>query len=125
MFPRTPINLTNTQFQLKSVVDSNWNFTCLIWKNGVISMPDFGTVLVEGHFTEEDIEWVIGESSPIFLCPPEWRMPQLLRALGAFESATGAAKNGWDREIGKGLVDNQIRINKIKGIITTFKGIKP
>lgn len=69
----------------------------------------------------DDFELVELPSGPHFKAPHTWRMPQVLKALGAFKSSTAAAKNGWDLDIEEGFSQFQIRINNIKGVITLHK----
>jgi hypothetical protein len=127
------INLETTVFQLSEIVH-DLPSTFLHNGNGWYKVKDFGTVLV-GNVTEEDKEqlfdpqWGLASAvAPVFTVPVHWRMPQVLKALGAFESATQASKNGWNKDIvGKetiGWYDEHIfRINKQRGILSTFKKI--
>jgi hypothetical protein len=43
--------------------------------------------------------------------PKEWRMPQVLKALGAFAS---------DKEVPEGLTPHIVRIAKVRGVVWTF-----
>ena len=126
------INLENNVFQLGEMVH-DLPSVFLNTGNGWLKVKDFGTVLV-GNVTEEDKEqlfdpqWgLVSATAPVFTVPVHWRMPQVLKALGAFESASQAAKNGWNKDIvGKdiGWYDEHIfRINKQRGILSTFKKI--
>jgi hypothetical protein len=52
--------------------------------------------------------------------PKAWRMPQVLKALGAFASTGEARRNGWDREVPEGLTPHIVRIAKVRGVVWTF-----
>lgn len=45
------------------------------------------------------------------------RFPQIVRALGAFSSASDAKRNGWDKDVPWGLTIHPIRINRVRGEI--------
>lgn len=85
---------------------------------------DFGTVFI----VPDDIPDVFvadildqEEGGATFVAPLAWRMPHLLKALGAFESVSQAMKNGWNIEIPPGFSQRTVRIAKTKGCITIFK----
>lgn len=116
------INLDGTVFDFRTVVGS---LEKKIWLNrDKPGLVDFGTVFIVPdacpdvfleHFLKEN------EGLPLFVAPSTWRMPQLLKALGAFDSTGDARKNGWDKEIQTGFDEHAVRIAKIKGCISTFK----
>lgn len=94
---------------------------------------DFGTVLqlddriaqhptvitlIEGLTSHSnELETV---NSPLFSAPMHWRMPHILRALGAFKSAMAAMSNGWG-DVPEGWTEHSVRINNIKGVVCTFR----
>lgn len=96
-----------------------------------IRLPCFGTVLI-GMDKLVDCRWAMDIektlelderscSGTLFVCPEDWRMPQLLKAMGVFKSTNDARKNGWDKNIDEGLDFHIVRINKVRGIIWTYK----
>jgi hypothetical protein len=119
---KTVINIggeTPSGFRLSEVVDKLPMLR--VWvpgRSAVGRVTDFGTVFVggTGHLSPGDIEFMSGEG-PLFEVPRRWRWPQLLRALGAFPSATQAAKNGWDLDFGPGVTTATVRVRKIRGEI--------
>ncbi len=118
------IDLNSTVFRLAEVINSDWTFRATTWskKGAPIRMNDFGTILVQNSFQEEDLEWAVSVA-PTFVCPGSWRMSHIMKALGAFHSSTAASKNGWNKDIPFGLTDHIVRIKNIRGIITTFRGV--
>lgn len=145
MFGKSLINLESTVFEFKTVVSELPRCNFFI-KGQVKRLTDFGSVfLIEPEvmnlLTPGDIEFITSihqptieekpelpfdklvelPSGPHFKAPHTWRMPQVLKALGAFKSSTAAAKNGWDFDIPEGVSEFQIRINNIKGVITLHK----
>lgn len=127
---KTPIDLSNTVFSFPKFLggfrDSLPTADIVVSDKSVagsksIRLPDFGNILV-GSPTPENIESILQPGNePLFKAPETWRMPQLLKALGAFDSASSAAKNGWNFSIPDGLTSHVIKINRVKGIITIFK----
>ena len=147
MFGKTLIDLNNTLFEFKTVVGDLPRCNFFI-KGNVKKLTDFGSVFlidpeVVGSLTSSDIDLIASlhrptiqqnpdlvedgllveeiPTGPHFRAPHSWRMPQVLKALGAFKSSTAAAKNGWDLDIEEGVSEFQIRINNIKGVITLHK----
>lgn len=122
------IQLSETVFEFKDVVHDLKTETFLL-KDKLKVLADFGTVLVfdpailplskelEGSVFATSVE----EGSPLFEAPVEWRMPQLMRSLGAFKSASAASKNGWNFDIPEGFSQHSVRINKVKGCLTIHK----
>lgn len=88
-------------------------------RTNLISVADFGTIFI-GDPADSDIS-VPQDGAFIFQAPMEWRMPQLLRALGIFKSSSEAAKNGWNKDIPIGCSSHLIRANKIVGEIWIHK----
>ena len=85
---------------------------------------DFGTVFIvpdeiPDGFVADIL--VLEEGGATFVAPPTWRMPHLLKALGAFESVSQAMKNGWNKDIPAGFSQHTVRIAKTKGCITIIK----
>lgn len=147
MFGKSLINLDSTVFEFKTVVGELPRCNFFV-KGALKRLTDFGSVfLIEPEvvslLTPSDIELITSihcpndkqnpelphgnlsgvdlPSGPHFQAPHTWRMPQVLKALGAFKSSTAAAKNGWDLDIAEGVSDFQVRINNIKGVITLHK----
>lgn len=143
MFGKFLINLDSTVFEFRNVVGDLPKCNFFI-KGNVKKLTDFGSVFlidpeVIDLLTPDDIELIASlhrpmnqqlvdgllveevPTGPHFKAPHSWRMPQVLKALGAFKSSTGAAKNGWDFDIPEGVSEFQIRINNIKGVITLHK----
>jgi hypothetical protein len=115
------INLQETNFVLGEMVNSLPS--TLAFKGDKLQrFQDFGTVFI-GHVSPEDKEMSLPqEGAPVFQAPFQWKMPQLLKALGAFASTGQARKNGWDGEIPSGAFSVVIKVNKIKGEIWIHKG---
>ena len=94
---------------------------------------DFGTVFIVPDEMPDvfvaDILDMEEDGVPIFVAPVSWRMPQILKALGAFESSSQAAKNGWNTDVPCGFEQHTVRISNTKGSLVTFKlalaGMKP
>lgn len=119
------IDLTNPQFDMKSLVTNIGRKVPWVDKGKPTMETDFGTIFVGviGHTNEKWwIELGDGCSGGLDLvCPPSWRMPQIMRAMGAFDSAGAAAKNGWNTDIPIGFSQHRIRINKVRGVVTICK----
>jgi hypothetical protein len=120
---KTCINLESTVFDMKTMVHQCEFRDFLIWENGkekLIKLPDFGTVFVGS--SHDECEWLAHEAPEAakFICPDCWQMPQLVKALGAFDSTNQAKKNGWNFPIPVGIGFHLIRINKIRGMIVTM-----
>ena len=117
------INLDTTVFNLSEVVPMIERQITLRHKSGMlVKFPDFGSIVV-GNPSNEDIELFLqpGEGEPIFVAPSTWRMPNLLKALGAFSSISAAIKNGHDKDIPDGFTQILLRINRVKGVVTILK----
>lgn len=105
---------------------------CKVFLGGKVqSFVDFGTVFVgpdcQTALSKPFWEGVcdIQPTDIVWIAPREWRMPQLLRALGAFSSAGEAARNGWNFDIPVGFSQHVFRVNKIRGVLTVVKGASP
>lgn len=120
------IDLANTNFNLPEMVNE-LSSTCCFHNKKFISVKDFGTVFVGWDKLQTDtqkesaLDFSTAPESPLFIVPDEWRMPHLLRALGAFKSASQAAKNGWNKDIEPGITEIVIRINKVRGSVWIHK----
>jgi hypothetical protein len=121
------IDLSNTVFELKKVVHE-LPMTKVFLKNGkgsVIQMKDFGTIIIGAEkIPEEDMKFIretCFSDAPIFSAPETWRMPQILKALGAFSSASEASRNGWNFDVPIFFSEHQVRINKLKGSFCIWK----
>ncbi len=120
------IDLENTCFKLSEVVTDLPN--AFVFKGGkpgktdqLRPFRDFGTIFI-GNVPEQDKNMSLPQKgAPVFVAPENWRMPQLLRALGAFHSASAAAKNGWDMDIPEGISHFLVKIRKVKGEIWIHK----
>lgn len=126
---RTPIKLDSTVFDFSQVVGnleedlSRW--LTVKFKGKMTKMMDFGSVLIGPAADHPDVQWFIAESpttvSTFFSAPVDWRMPQLLKALGAFKSAGEAKRNGWDKDIPDGWSQHVVRIGHGRGAIHVLK----
>ena len=118
------IDLENTVFNFSEIVNMIEDTTSIFVRGNPRTFKDFGTVLV-GTFSEEELTdldgWVITPPAPVFSAPAKWRMPQLLKALGAFKSSSAASRNGWNKDIEEGFSQHLVRIKKVKGALTIFK----
>ena len=61
------------------------------------------------------------EEETVLIAQHNWRMPQLLKALGVFESTTLAIKNNWNKDIPTGYSEHKIKHSKVKGLICIWK----
>lgn len=123
------IHLENTVFEFPTLVGELKNERFFL-KGKETGLVDFGTVVVhedaEG-LSQENWEWLNNVHaiddcvSPLFVAPWGWRMPHLVKALGAFPSTSAAMKNGWNLDIPDGVSEHALRINKVRGIITIHK----
>lgn len=92
----------------------------------MVLVPNFGTIIVVpdslSEIPAEDVASLgLVDGGLLLRAPVGWRMNHLVRSLGVFESASQAAKNGWNMDIPNGLSQHIIRVNKLKGVITIFK----
>ena len=126
------ISLENTVFDFGFLVAESVNrprIHVLDTKHGgLIKLADFGVVVigwdslpvVDARWKDDIAGWLFDES-PVMSAPESWRMPQILRALGAFKSAGEAARNGWNLDVPDGLSQHTLRLCKVKGVISVFK----
>lgn len=122
------IDLANTKFDMKAVVNELPSSN-VFFKGKVNKLPDFGCVLISDVEIPEDLMELIEEisinpESPVFLAPVSWRMPNVLKAVGAFQSTSQARKNGWDKDIDEGMTEVVVRIAKVRGVLTIHKVTK-
>lgn len=96
-------------------------------RGGLIKLADFGVVVVgwdnptvDARWKDDIAEWLLDEA-PVMSAPESWRMPQILRAIGAFKSAGEAARNGWNLDVPDGLSQHTLRLHKVKGVLTVFR----
>jgi hypothetical protein len=128
---KTLIDLSTTILDFPSVVQTTNETISLLnkEKTGLVRFPHACTVLVGWNaITDERWKSDIAETlhlettpSPIFTAPANWRMPHVLKALGAFKSNGDAAKNGWNKDVEEGLHEHQCRIAHIKLSFSTYK----
>lgn len=126
---RTPIQLDSTVFDFAQVSgaleDSLERYINVKNKGKMTKMFDFGSILIGPESSHPDVQWFLEESpstlNTFFSAPVEWRMPQLVKALGAFKSAGEAKRNGWDKDIPEGWSQHVIRIGHIRGVIHILK----
>lgn len=62
--------------------------------------------------------------APVFTVPDHWTMAHVMKALGAFKSVGDAKRNGWDKPIEEGHTDHQCRIDRLRGVVLTFRPTK-
>lgn len=114
------IDLESTVFSMKEIVHelpATWAFS----SKKFVSCADFGTIFI-GNVLDEDKEMSLPQpGAPVFSAPKDWRMPHLLKALGAFPSTSQASKNGWNMDIPEGCSSFIVRIAKVKGEIWIHK----
>ncbi len=116
------INLESTIFDFKKIIDD----LPMGRNNKLLQMKDFGTIFVGGieKVPAEDLDWIEREvvmDAPAFFVPESWRMPQIIKSLGAFPSATAAAKNGWNIDVPFGFSEHMVRVNKMKGFFWVWR----
>lgn len=128
VFGKTPINLDGTVFEFKTVVSALTQRNFFIKENlrravdfGTIFMVDETLLPLPQEFVELIEECCSAPDCPLFSAPIGWRMPHVLRALGAFSSASAASKNGWDKDVPEGYSEHPVRIANVKGVICIHK----
>jgi len=95
---------------------------------GLVKLPDFGVVVVgwdslplaDARWKDDIAGWLFDEA-PVMSAPGSWRLPQILRAIGAFKSAGEAARNGWNLDVPEGLSQHTLRLCKVKGVLSVFR----
>jgi len=129
---KTFISLETTPFDFGFLVSEATNRPpMLVWdpkRGGLVKLPDFGVVvvgwdagpMVDNRWKEDIAGWLFDES-PIMSAPESWRMPQILRTIGAFKSAGEAVRNGWNLDVPEGLSQHTLRLFKVKGVLSVFR----
>jgi len=127
---KTWIDIQNTCLDFTKFALVHTERTKILTKNNMLaSIPDFCTIIVNFHCIT-DTRWhasvidslgLEARKAPVFVCLGCFSLAHILKALGAFQSVGDAKRNGWDKLVPEGIWDHQVRINKVKGIITTFK----
>lgn len=128
---KTLIDLSTTVFDFPSMVKEITDTVSLLNKDktGLVKHPHGCTILIGwDKILDDRWEASIAETlcletapCPIFTVPVNWRMPHVLKALGAFKSNGDAAKNGWNKDIEEGLHEHLCRIAHVKLAFSTFK----
>lgn len=126
---RTPINLETTVFDLATVVatleDDDTRFLTVESKGKRSKMLDFGSIICGFPACHWSVQWFLKESpatvNTFFSIPEGWRMPQVLKALGAFKSAGEAKRNGWDKDVPDGWSQHICRIGHVRGVFHILK----
>lgn len=94
--------------------------------NQPASMPDFGTVLI-GFASRQEAEadelmpLFVGDTCIVWFAPNEWKVGHLAKRFGMFPSISQAIKNGFGSDIPVGFSQVQLRVNKLRGVLTIFK----
>lgn len=122
------IQLENTVLDFSALVSSLPIETYFV-KGKPTGMVDFGTLVIHEDESLSEENWnfinevhsIDEHMSPVFLAPWSWRMPHVVKALGAFSSTSAAMKNGWNLDVPMGISEHPVRINKIRGVITIHK----
>lgn len=123
------IELKNTVFELKTMIQDLEDSRVPVWDDDFydyILKTEFAICLI-GNVSNNDIVSFFTDKdgnlckAPFFKVPVEWKMPHVLKALGAFPSISQAMKNNWNFEIPNGFSQHQVRINKVRGVITILK----
>lgn len=120
-----PINLAETKFLLAEVMSSSWPHKVDTHVKGKWSrVTDFGTIFIDCEPTSDLAQLITGsDAAPLFTAPDSWRMPHIMKALGAFPSASEAGKNGWNKDIPFGLSEHHFRLAKCFGSIHIFRAV--
>src|SRR5687768_12229909 len=98
---KTAIELETSTFDFRAMVHHCQSQSFLIWEENdlekQIKLSDFGTIFI-GQNSLIDGAWIAQQAPEalIWIAPSAWRMAQIVKALGAFESIGQAKKNGWD-----------------------------
>lgn len=123
----TEIDIENTALRtddIKKILEarSQVGHTITTYTNGTPKcFADFCIVLIGDKPKDFDAIMSIKPSDLIFKCPGHFTQAHIAAALGAFKSVTAARKNGWDKEVEQGLSEMNLRINRIKGIVSVWK----
>ncbi len=130
-------NLENPNFDFCSALQSVDSKTFMFnSKNGKVeAFPDFGVIIVGEvpwecieknplNPTEEEFVAMMGleaSPAPVVQAPITWKVSDIACKLGMFPSRSQAMKNGFGMEIPNGFQQWFFRVNKMRGVITTFK----
>jgi len=77
-----------------------------------------GIIIIGDHSEGEIISFLDpGSDETIHKMPVASRMPQVMKMLGCFPSASQASKNGWNRDIPAGFSEHAIKTGKVRGVI--------
>lgn len=122
----TTIDLGNTVFEGFPKIGMLDMPTVNFWHKGkTVLFKDFGTIVIIAEdvtVTPELEELILGCSGEArFVAPEGWRMPNVMKALGAFQSTTAARKNGWNLDIPEGHSQHVFKLHKIRGVVTIHK----
>lgn len=90
------------------------------------TLPCIANVVIGDSISNEEIIDIFQptEDETMLVGNHNWMMPQLLKALGVFESVSQASKNGWNKTIPFGFSEHIVKHSKVKGIICIWKGIE-
>ena len=125
------IDLSATALDLSAVANRIEDRIQILTKDrtGLLWMPHACTVIA-GWESLTDDRWkdsilrtlaLKEPQSPVFTVPSTWRMPHVMRALGAFKSAGEASRNGWNKDIEEGMTLHTFKLAHSKWVFTTFK----
>jgi len=128
---KTWIDLSATVFDLSAVASKITDRIQVLTKDktGLLWMSHACTVIT-GWESLTDERWrdsilqtldLLEPQSPVFTVPTTWRMPHVMKALGAFKSNGDAAKNGWNKDIEEGMTVHTFKLAHSKWAFTTFK----
>ena len=79
--------------------------------------PSFAMITVGTPTREQFCDFFQPSGDTILEVPLGWRMPQIMKLIGAFPSASQAAKNGWNKDIPAGFSEHVVKVGKAKGVI--------
>lgn len=114
-------NTCLTKEDIKAILSSRREYQTSFHKGAPKRFNDFGIVLIGEKPDNFDDIMSIKPSDLIFKCPQWFTQAHIASALGAFKSVTAARKNGFDKEVEQGMSDIQMRINKVKGVVSVWK----
>jgi len=89
-----------------------------------LRLPDFGTVFIGVADLEslDNLDLFLQDQETPLKAPETWKVSNLAKRVGMFPSTTQASKNGFGADIPKGFSQVIVRVNKLRGIISIFKG---
>jgi hypothetical protein len=91
-----------------------FNEFCVVFHGWETVSPEWKAHAIECFFAGN------GNRVVALAAPKAWRLPQVLKSLGAFASTGDARRNGWDRDVPEGLTPHIVRIAKVRGVVWTF-----